>query len=105
MTNWKDRALAATKHTQFGAIIARALNTEIPAPCFISNASITSDGFVMCNFLDRDGNVRMGAFVGAASDVVRNAEGLAKHLKLSREERKELFATLHSWAPVKGLED
>lgn len=96
-SSWKSRALAATRESQFGAIVAAALGEKIAAPCFIGRPSITSDNYVMCNFLDRDGNGRMGAFVGSFSDVQRNTRGLADHLKLSTEDRAEYAATLTKW--------
>lgn len=97
MTNWKDKALAATRGSQFGAILSAATDTEIPAPSFSGKASITSDSFVMCNFTKANGENHMGAFVGGASDLVRNTQGLAKHLKLDDAERAELFATVRNW--------
>lgn len=64
---------------------------------------VTSDGFVMCDFIDRTGEGHMGAFVGGSRDVVRNANGLARHLDLSAEDRKALFAALHGWAQIREL--
>jgi len=97
MTTWKDRALAATKGSRFGAILAAALDEQIPAPCFSGSASITSDGFVMASFTDKNGEHHFGAFVGAASDLANNARGLAKHLDLNDEDRDALFATIKGW--------
>jgi hypothetical protein len=95
--HWKARALAATRGSHFGAIIAAATDTEIEAPCFTSKACITSDGFVMANFEGADGRQHLGAFVGSASDVVNNARGLADHLNLDGADRSELFATIRGW--------
>ena len=97
MSNWKERAIAATRGTQLGAIIACALGEKVEAPCFNGKASITSDGFIMANFTGADGRGHMGAFVGSASDLVRNTLGLADHLKLSKEERAELFSSVRNW--------
>ena len=76
-STWKDRALAATRGTQLGAIIACSLSLPRSSPMFNGKASITSDGFVMCDFTDTAGVTHMGAFVGAVSDLNRNVEGLA----------------------------
>ena len=94
---WKQRALAATRESRFGAIVADALGEKIPAPHFSGRPSITSDGYVMCNFVDGRGQGHMGAFIGSFADVQRNVVGLANHLKLSAEDRAEYAATLTRW--------
>ena len=110
--NWKEKALAATSGSQFGAVLCAATGTEAPPPCFTSKASVTSDGYVMADFTGKDGQHHMGAFVGSATDLVNNTVGLADHLKLSAAERAELFATVRGWigadhgggGPLKALE-
>lgn len=97
MSDWKTKALSATRGTQLGAILCCATGTECEPPSFHSKASITSDGFVMANFTGADGRNHMGAFVGSASDLVNNTVGLAKHLKLNDEEKAELFSTVRNW--------
>ncbi len=94
---WKQRALASTVGSQFGAIVACALGEKVSAPCFSGRPSITSDGFVMCNFTDRHGNGHLGAFIGSLSDVVRNTRGLADHLNLKDEARAEYVAAIGCW--------
>ena len=94
---WKRRAVAATNGTQLGAIICAAFGEKIEAPCFTSKAIITSDGFVQANFTGKDGRQHLSAFVGSASDLVRNVVGLADHLKLNADEKAELFAAIRSW--------
>lgn len=95
--NWKEKALAATRGSQFGAILCAATGTDAPAPCFTSKASITSDGFVMADFTGADGRQHMGAFVGSVADLVKNSVGLADHLKLNSGDRAELFAAVRGW--------
>lgn len=97
MKVWKKRALKATEGSQFGAILASALGKTIPAPCYTGRATITSDGYVMANFTDRDGNNHLGAFVGSVDDLINNTQGLAKHLELSIPQRHELVETIRSW--------
>lgn len=94
---WKEHALAATRGTQLGAILCAATKTETPAPCFTSKASVTSDGFLVANYTGADGRQHMGAFIGPASDLVRNAQGLADHLKLDETARAELYRVLLKW--------
>lgn len=97
MPSWKERALAATRGSRFGAILSAATGTEIEAPCFHGKANVTSDGFVMADFTGSDGRYHMGAFVGAMSDLEANVSGLANHLDLNDDERAELYATVHGW--------
>jgi hypothetical protein len=68
---WKQKALAATRDSQLGAILCAAIGTEIDAPRFTSKAVITSDGFVTANFDGADGRSHLGAFVRSASDLVQ----------------------------------
>lgn len=95
--DWQISAIAATRNTQLGSILACAMGREIPPPCFVGKATITSDGYIMCNFIGADGRSHMGAFVGSAADLARNARGLADHLKLEDTQRKELYDTVVSW--------
>ena len=100
MSNWKERALAATRGTQLGAILHCATQTECEAPCFTSKAIITSDGFVQANFTGADGRNHHSAFVGSVSDLVRNVRGLADHLKLDDADKAELFKVAREWIVI-----
>jgi hypothetical protein len=96
--DWKARAIAATRGTRFGAILACAMDIERDAtPRFVGKAAVTSDGFVMCSFVDRDGNGHLGAFVGAASDLDSNVDGLARHLRLTDADSRALAALVAGW--------
>ena len=95
--NWKDKALAATKGSRLGAVLAAAMGLEIPAPCFHGKPTTTSDGFLIVDFTGSDGRRHMGAFAGDVDDVWRNVYGLARHLKLNAAEREEMFAIVHDW--------
>jgi hypothetical protein len=97
-TGWQDRAMAATEGSRFGAIIASALGRQIPPPCFHGRATVTSDGFVICDFTDSDGNRHMGAFVGSWNDLQTNYVGLSRHLGLTQQEQGEFANTLEAWA-------
>ena len=92
---WKDRALAATQGSQFGAILRCAMGVERDAtPRFEGKASITSDGYVMCDFVDRNGGAHMGSFVGDLGDLELNIRGLSRHLDLAVEDIEELNTLL-----------
>jgi hypothetical protein len=98
--SWQYRAVEATRgpETKLGAILLAVLDKQRRTiPQFRGKATITSDGFVMCNFLAKDGGLRLGAFVCDVDDLVRNFRGLADHLKLSDAERKEMFQAVRNW--------
>ncbi len=92
------KILQASKGSQLGAIIRCAYGIERDAmPRFEGKASVTSDGYVMCNFVARNGDHHMGAFVGDMADFERNVEGIAKHCALDADERKAFLATMRGW--------
>jgi hypothetical protein len=99
---WKDKAILATHNGQsrFGCILLSAMgrDTDATQPRFDRRATVTSDGFVICGFLNRNGEYHMGAFVGAYSDLLANCTGLAKHLKLTAKQSAELLALVVKWA-------
>ena len=96
-----DLALAAADGTQTGAILRCALGRNTDAvPRFEGKASVTSDGFVMCNFIDRNGEGHMGAFVGSYDDLLRNLGKLAAHVeKHGRVEvdHKAMLDAIDAW--------
>jgi hypothetical protein len=98
--NWKDKALAATQGSQLGAIVARVLDREIPAPHFNGKAIVTSDGFLLAHFTARNGDRHADAFVGTLIDLQRNVGLLADHLKLTAEERGEFADALAGWIGI-----
>lgn len=94
---WQDRAVSATRETQFGAILNCALGREIPPPCFHGKAVVSSDGFLTCAYTDRQGNDHHGAFVGAVADLEGNIVGLSRHLALNPTDKAALIAALQAW--------
>lgn len=96
--DWKKRALAATANSRMGAILRCALDTDIYAlPRFTGKAIITSDGFVMADFVDREGDYHMGAFVGGVDTVADNARKLTAYLGLGGDDIAALYAALNGW--------
>lgn len=109
---WALGALAYTYGTQFGAIIHEALRQadmlkpgsspestekDRAGPRFIGKAIVTSDGFVQCSFVTRDGEHKHMAFVGSIGDLERNALGLANHLDMTTADRAKFNSTLSGW--------
>jgi hypothetical protein len=99
--DWKDRVIAATHNgqSQFGCILLSALrrDTAKTLPRFGRNASVTSDGFVMCDFTRANGEFKPSAFVGTMADLDHNVLGLAKHLKLTTQEHGQLSEAISAW--------
>lgn len=93
----KAKILTATGHTQTGAIIACAVGEERPAPYFTGKGIITSDGFLMCGFVDRNQQHHMGAFVGHTRSLEENLERVVAHCALTKEERAELGAAIDAF--------
>jgi hypothetical protein len=96
---WQDRLLAATKGTQTGAIAKCVLGRNVDGGRrqYMGQALITSDGFVLCSFVDSEGQEHMGAFVGSVEDVRSNLVGVARHLKLTDEEREAWYQACRAW--------
>jgi hypothetical protein len=81
-----------------GAIVACALNRErLAVPRYVGKATITSDGWVMCDFVDSDHRKHLGAFVGGVSDLEANVRGLARHCRLNSDEQENLFQAVRNW--------
>lgn len=104
-SDWRQVIVNATKGNQsrLGALIISILKKDYvlaqkgSVPRFDGNATITSDGFVMCDFYGRQGDFHRGAFVGSIGDVVDNFRKLADHCKLNDEDRKAMFLALKNW--------
>ena len=94
---WKDKAVSATQGTQFGAIVCAALDRKILSPCFVGKAIVTSDGYVMCDFIDRNAGYHLGAFVGSYEDLMNSVNGLAAHLKFTNLQKTSLQRVINLW--------
>lgn len=94
----KTKILAATRGTQTGAILACIFGEDREAePRFEGKAIVTSDGFLMANFVDRNGAYHHGAFVGAVSDLDENLLRLKRHMDLTNAEYNALTALAADW--------
>jgi hypothetical protein len=97
---WEDRAIAATRgnQTRFGCMLLAALG-RVPdkPPQFTGSPTTTSDGFMMCNFVNMQGEHHPGALAGEVADLERNIVGFPKHIRMTPDERKEFYAMWHRW--------
>lgn len=89
MTKYADlpdhlkQALQATQKSRLGAMLSNAFMGEdqpTDRPRFISSASVTSDGFIMWNFIDGKGEHHYGALAGDWQSFLDNIRGLVVHL-------------------------
>lgn len=84
--------------SRLGAIVMAVLGrTPHAPPAFGLGAVITSDGYIMCDFLTRDYVMHTSAFVGSVSDLVDNCRGLADHCKLTDDQRLQFFQSVRAW--------
>lgn len=84
--------------TQTHAIIACALGRDpMTTARFVGKATITSDGFIMCDFIDHDGQGRRGAFVGSWGELEANLIQLARLLGLTTQEHHQVVELVESW--------
>lgn len=105
--DWRVNALAATRGTRFGAMIQEALRcvSRLPdgtsrdqsPPRFVGHATRTSDGFLMCNYISREGDYHMGAFVGSEADLDGNVAGLIRHLSMDEANAADFRAVMKGW--------
>lgn len=93
----RDRLLQVASGTRTGAIIASAYGVKTPPPCFPGKACVTSDGYLMADFIDSGGCLHTGAFAGAIDDLRGNLKALADHCELTAAEREELDAAVQGW--------
>lgn len=83
---------------QFISIVAAAYDKAGETiPRFVGRANVTSDGYLMCDFVTRDGGHKHGAFFGAVSDLWENERRFVEHFKLAPAVAKELHAKLQAW--------
>jgi hypothetical protein len=100
---WQWKAIQATQaHTsQLGCILLACLGRGLnKLPRFGRQATITSDGYVVSAFVTKAGEFHANAFVCSIGDLIRNFRGLADHLKLSDDERTEMFTAVRKWCAV-----
>lgn len=93
-----DKLFVGSGITQTHAIIACALDRDpMTTARFVGKATITSDGFVQCDFVDHDGQGRRGAFVGSWMELDNNLQGLIHHLELGEPELAQLRELIKGW--------
>lgn len=64
---------------------------------FVGKAAITSDGFVMCDFIGSHGEYHYGALVCEVSELKHNIKGIAKFLRLNSGEMDVWYGACSAW--------
>ena len=97
--DWQGITLTATNGMRLGAILQAAYNVPRAdiRPRYGSRATVTSDGFLIADFIARDGGHHMGAFVGSVEDTQRNCGRLAAHCELTDVDAVKLINTVAAW--------
>lgn len=84
--------------TQTHAILACAMGRDpLTTAKFVGKATVTSDGFIMCDFVDHDGQGRRGAFVGSMAELDANLIQLAQHFNLGDAELQQMRELVKGW--------
>ena len=89
----QDLILSTTRGTKTGAILRCAIGNGGMAdgqPYFTGKASVTSDGYILCDYVDIYGEGHHGAFVGSLEELDANLLRLCEHMDLSRPDREQL---------------
>lgn len=98
---WQYKAIAATRgnQTQLGCILIAVMQRSAQHGCprFGQRCIITSDGYVMARFQDRERIMHESALVCHVQELIDNLRGLAEHLDLSREDREAMFGEVRKW--------
>jgi hypothetical protein len=98
--SWQGKAILATHGNRgmTGTVLLACLGQTPPHPPALGlGAVITSDGFVMCDFVGKDGVMHTGAFLDHIDLVIKAFRLLADHLKLGDEDREKMFLYLRGW--------
>lgn len=99
-TSWKGRAEQHTKGnaTQLGAILIAVLGRRpLRPPMFTGLAVIDRQGIVRCDFTNKNGYELKHCPIMDVLDLANQFKSLADVLKLSDDERKEMFTELKKW--------
>ena len=97
---WQYRIIETTRgnQSQLGCVVLAVLGKSASNPPKITgSATIKTDGQVYANFTGSDCVARQGVHICSVEDLQRNFSGLADHLKLSDEERVEMFGEVKKW--------
>jgi hypothetical protein len=85
--------------TQMHAILACAMGRDpLTTARFVGKATVTSDGYIQCDFVDHDGTGRRSAFVGSYGELEANLQSLViQHLGLGQDELQQATTLIESW--------
>lgn len=93
--DWRYKVLNATGPGKLRILALYVLNKHMgTSPRCAGPWIITSDGFVMGDWIDRDSTFHHGAMICDVEDLIRNFRGLAEHAKLTQAESDLFFAEI-----------
>ena len=98
---WQHRAVKATggNTTLLGCFVLAVLGFQHgrKPPRFGSTARIDKDGMAIAHMQDKAGNIYKNHNLGHVREIGDSFRGLADHLKLNDDERREMFSELNKW--------
>lgn len=98
--DWRLRLIEATQGNRsiLGCVVIAAIGhrSENP-PYLVGKATVTNDGQVLCDFVERGGTYYFNARIGDDEDFARNIAGLAVAAGLDDLERIEFLARVNNW--------
>lgn len=97
---WQEKLLRTARGMQTGAIVAAILGRDIQQPKYVGKAVVTSDGFVMCNFITKNGESKHGALVSDVDGVCDNLRALVHVCKLTSEQATEFYNIAKAWIAI-----
>lgn len=99
--SWQRRAVERTGGNQslMGCFVLAILGWQHGRhpPRFGRVATITTEGLVKTNMQDKDGKIYLNHILGPVQTVIDNFRGLADDLKLTDNEREQMFNELRKW--------
>jgi hypothetical protein len=96
-SGWRAKAMRATEGTRFGIMLLSALGLEPEHPPSCGRPCVTSDGFLIGNYVSEDGESHMGALLGAVADLETNIVAFPRAVGMTLADRKEFYATWRKW--------
>lgn len=94
-----DRILEVTSRTWTGAMLRAVFRDpdDTIIPRFGHAASVTSDNFIICDFVGSDGQYHVGAFAGSMNEFEESVARLVAHLKLTEAEIELIQKAIAVW--------
>ena len=97
--DWRFKMVKATRgsQTQLGTLLLAIINKSRPKPSYGDQGYITSDGYLLADFVDKRGEYHPAAFIAPIKTVVDAFRAAADEAKLDGDEVIALFTEFRRW--------